>query len=323
MSDKDHLTEEVKYISERLVHEHFPRELILFESIWNSFWQILGCESILELAAPLDWSCVKGPIVHLGALRGESGAEIDTLYVIGTLSSTIWNLLKLESDDLTRDAILGTIENEARRLQVPPHVLRVLREYATGLLAGILAGEGSRSGERSKQRDGKEVDQYIADRGKEIYIDRMLHGKRRKNGWCSTRVIQGNRENLKYDIIVDEHNHEIIVKQVNEKRIRKINETPRMQRGMLWLVLANCEKAIIRHEDIRRILKVQAVDTAIYQYKKQLGNLLGEELRDRIMDQGKYQCYNLYRDRWSYCWLRHHEDADQSELINIEESRGH
>jgi hypothetical protein len=53
----------------------------------------------------------------------------------------------------------------------------------------------------------------------------------------------------------------------------------------------------------------------VYQYRIQLGRLLGHERRDRMLSEGREQRYYV-RDRgWSFIWIRHSPSEKRSALL--------
>ena len=113
--------------------------------------------------------------------------------------------------------------------------------------------------------------------------------------------------------MIDELRHEVQVKGDEPRETYGLSDA---QRGMLWLVVTHIGDRI-RHKDIRRLFWIHGAqsDNAVYQYPLQLRDLLGEELRRRVMGPGKKKMYPIQSVGWSFVWARPSLRTDTSELI--------
>ena len=122
------------------------------------------------------------------------------------------------------------------------------------------------------------------------------------------------------DIVVDEHEHYFQAPGSPQGTRQAIIPLRKMQRGMLCLVFKNVG-GYLEHEDIGGLFNFKVrhpgggVDERIYQYRIELGRLVGESLRDKMMTTGSNQTYLLPAKSWSFVWIRMKADVEQSELV--------
>jgi hypothetical protein len=128
------------------------------------------------------------------------------------------------------------------------------------------------------------------------------------------------QEDLKdYDLVVDEH--DCLMPNKNENSL--ILKANREQRAMLWLIMTRAPGEIT-HREIAVLYDVAVDDwNRIYRPKVVLKQLLGAELRDRIIGLGhEAKRYAVYQSGWSFLWIRRHQNPDQSDLITYYREKG-
>ncbi len=150
---------------------------------------------------------------------------------------------------------------------------------------------------------------------KEVYMDSLLDGNLGRNEkFTSISEAKGKMKGTDCEIIVNEPEHQLFVKG-RKKQYEAITEIPPMQRGLLWLVLANVGD-YVTHAEIKKVFEDRATaGPNIYLYRFYLGKLLRINLRDRVMKKGHSKRYLIPKVGWSFCWLRQLRDPAKSELL--------
>jgi hypothetical protein len=126
--------------------------------------------------------------------------------------------------------------------------------------------------------------------------------------------------NEQLDIIVNEREHCFQAPHSPQPTQQPIIPLRKMQRGMLWLVLTNAG-GYLAHGDIGDLFDFKVVrpgggvDERIYQYRIELGRLVGKPLRDKMLSIGSNCSYLVPGKGWSFLWIRTKADVDQSELV--------
>lgn len=134
------LTEDVKAICETLVAVHIPREMDVFDAVWTAFWHALGVNTIEKLPVPIIWRTEDNAITDLGAIGDQESQTLDSLYVIGALSTAAADCIHINLDDkLTTRDVLDAIRNRAQEVGAPKHVRELLEKHAVDLLADQLS----------------------------------------------------------------------------------------------------------------------------------------------------------------------------------------
>jgi hypothetical protein len=125
-----------------------------------------------------------------------------------------------------------------------------------------------------------------------------------------------------YDLVVDEHTGELRIlgaegwELISLHRRPDMESAPRGPRGMLWLALTNVGRRITE-KAMREVLGIdpRAREPALYQYRSRLGELLGPNLRDKIVGERSDKVYPVAAKGWSFCWIRLDPDAHKSTLL--------
>jgi hypothetical protein len=151
---------------------------------------------------------------------------------------------------------------------------------------------------------------------KNFVIERLWRGKR-------SHVIGTYKDALSLirrirpDVVIDECNHFIKFHYGRRVETLAIIAVRKMQRGMLWLVLEHVGQ-YVEHQAIGNLFQFKVNETAanrIYQYRIELGELMGDKLRDKIMKQGTDKAYEICNTGWSFVWIRVESDRRRSELL--------
>lgn len=117
----------------------------------------------------------------------------------------------------------------------------------------------------------------------------------------------------KFDLVIDELKNEVSCAGGNKNWKDAIAGASAMACGTLWLVLTHIG-SYVTHEEIRELFAQPESNTSIYMYRLLLGKLIGEDLRDRVMEQGSGGIYQIPKEGWTMLWIRRERDRGQSVL---------
>jgi hypothetical protein len=149
-----------------------------------------------------------------------------------------------------------------------------------------------------------------------MFVERLENGKYFPVKPYPMTGIKRLLEQHKYDFVIDEPNDELTVEKGDRAGRYSIVKSPGMGRGTLWLVLTHVGTFVSR-EDMKELFRPASPSPDYYQYRHHLGKLIGENLRDKLMEEGGGQLYKIPKESWSFLWLRKTRNWNSSLLRHL------
>ena len=298
------LTEALRIACRELVQQKLPHEAILFDQVWTAFWQAVGCKTIEDLEKAPQSNRDAVPIRVLGVV-GSTGQELDTLLVLGLLSTAAAHLHRRSSSEaLTSQNVADALTQELLRLETPPYLRRVLLEHGVSMLAGVMGIQiASSTPEPAIPAHYLQVEWYCPaddgggepDRGVDLLNPADVDGRFRS-------------QSHRFELVVDELAPHILLP-VIEKKVAWRDVQPGHKR-FLGLVLSSLRTGQTIHHDtiVARVLKKSGRATpgdesnirrTLSLLNKQLHHVLTGVL---VAERGMHS-YAIDR-LIAYCWIR-------------------
>ena len=123
----------------------------------------------------------------------------------------------------------------------------------------------------------------------------------------------GSLRSKKFDLVIDELKNKVSCAGGDDNWKKAIAGASPMARGTLWLALVHIGN-YVTHEEIRELFAQPESNTSIYMYRVRLGKLIGEGLRDRVMEQGNGGIYQIPKVGWTMLWIRRERERGESVL---------
>lgn len=170
-------------------------------------------------------------------------------------------------------------------------------------------------GERVKQTGGT------------IWVDRVVDGLRRKNGPAGFRVVNENKKNKKYDVVIDDvsNSKEVIIrKQENKEERLQHTDLDWKTARILWLALSRVGKSFT-YKEIQDLwgssIDEFNLPKLAREAREKLDKILGSRLTEKLLaDERITKSYRITMDI-NYCWMRRRESYDDSILLYGQPSR--
>lgn len=276
----------------------------VFDIIWETYWKTIGASDLSDHPLGRVWHRGESGIDSLGALGDSHGQQLGTLYLVSAICDASAALVQDGVPEAVTAQKVGQALTAAMdRHNTPEHVRTIVGRHTPELLVALLNLERSQDFVRSEPSpfDIK------------VIVQRLHRGKWSSPAERSKAYAARIPKQANYDIVVDEL---ALTVQVGDGDPVGLMEIPRMQRGMLGMALLNVGKRI-SHVDIQNFFGADDLEPeSVYRYRNALKQLLGEDLRDRVIEQGVSKKYLIPSTGWSYLWLRRCEDPHQSELLS-------
>ena len=136
MSHPDPLTTEIHNICTQFVKAHFPDESDLFDIIWDSYWQVAGCNSIDGLVDQIVIHNEDGKIFQIGATGMGDDFESSSLAPIITLATiSLQKLARLQT--LQYEDITSSLKNAAQVVGASETLIALLAEDIASPMAKL------------------------------------------------------------------------------------------------------------------------------------------------------------------------------------------
>lgn len=302
MNSQKEILSYVRNLSEAFLADHYPEELPYLPLLWEQLFaenREFTAESIFRSARTRSG--------QIGLAFDKGGSVL--LVAPFAIMVVFCTLLGLESETISLDEekVAAAIRESARALGASSGLTQML---SSSLAPAIV--------QWSSQLPGKVTSITPEPGGTDtLFVSRLLAGKLSMAKDYSTRYAKSMPSRELYDIVIDEPAHLIRIQTIKGVEDNEIVRVMQMRRGMLWLVLHNVGD-YVRHEDIATMFSFDNVTdiSRVYQYRAQLGKLLGDELRDRVLVEGAGKRYKVPREGWSFCWILRNEDLLSSELLD-------
>ena len=310
------LTEAVRNACQTIVRKHFSYEAPVFDEVWSSFWNFVGCNHVEDLQAAPSVLASPRPVTWLGAAGSEA---MDTLSVIAAITHAALALMhEYRGTPPNVDAVVGALRTSGATVAAPEHVRRILERHGAGLLIEQFAARGS------PQDDGVALGecayelwvQWCEERAKK-FDHRQVRTGRFAPEQAQSRF---EREKDTYDLYVDERDQILLVR--NRGRsvpVKWRKELDPRHLYFLGLVLeALCHGQAITYHDIAlRAFKDEEETwrgsiSDIHRTKSELDKTL-KGCISRVLHAPKRADQYRIQTQIRYCWIR--VDGIQSSLF--------
>ncbi len=286
---------EAKNLSKKIFLEIHPEKDLWFDLAWEAFE-----ERGFDLP-------VKGKAHVLPALAMSSDSDTAVKELIDHFA--VFFEAFMVSFPVAREELLKRIQ-------------QVSQEHGEGLIA--TQGLVEKLNCHLPLDDGSEAQRIdlkkAAPSEKQVFVERLLKGEYTGPRSRSLRYAKSVPSRASYDLVIDERNSTLYIRPSGDDLVKRdIFKLPGMQRGMLWLVLSHVSIGYLTHEDIGTTFGYELGNRfdpqKIYQCRIQLGKLLGDALRNKVLSEGVTKTYRISKENWSFCWIREHLDSGSSLLL--------
>jgi hypothetical protein len=319
INPNDSLTVLAKEACRELVSQHFPRELGMFEEIWDSFFKCLGVTSVEELDQPVILNRLSDPVRVLGAAAGGAGCDIESLVsitVFATASAILSRRPANQQEDKT--VIEKVLRTEAKRAGVPDYIRAILDTDGAALLAKIYRARAlALADDSAATNDGEKKARKATRTASDIYLIIKEVGALPNSESpepCDASKIPPKEQLDTFHIVVDEvvHRHVRFRNQSEPKIIVDIQSE--IHKTMLWLVLT---QVVIKENEIKsyRAPKWGSADVTDLLLRKYAGLFREWSGCAWLLTpaRGKYE---VRHDKFSFCWIRADVDPEESVLLH-------
>lgn len=140
MHNQDQITSQVYNICKTIVESHIEYEADFFDSVWDHFWRIAGCDSVGELAQQFTIDMSSSPVYQLGAGGKDLGLDSESLLLaIGCSSARLKRIIDTEPVDY--NYVTKIVLEEAARINASSNINALCKQYAVPMLAKLIGVE--------------------------------------------------------------------------------------------------------------------------------------------------------------------------------------